>query len=102
MRTWMLALLGLALAAPACGFSQSQPAPPARAADAAPEVTLQPVDGGPDYYARFVHGLPTDPSYFPIGGQAVHEARVVVRSAVDRLERDLRCRVRRSRGRRRL
>lgn len=67
MRTWMLALLGLALAAPACGFSQSQPAPPARAADAAPEVTLQPVDGGPDYYARFVHGLPTDPSYFPIG-----------------------------------
>jgi hypothetical protein len=28
---------------------------------------LRAVDGGPDYYARFEHGLPSDPSFFPIG-----------------------------------
>ncbi|MFJ5956269.1 hypothetical protein ACIQC5_09955 [Paenarthrobacter sp. NPDC092416] len=29
-------------------------------------VSLRQVDGGPDYYARFKNGLPTDPSFFPI------------------------------------
>jgi hypothetical protein len=30
-------------------------------------VTLRAVDGGADYYARFSHGLPATPSFFPIG-----------------------------------
>jgi hypothetical protein len=30
-------------------------------------VSLQEVDGGPDYYARFSHPLPNVESYFPIG-----------------------------------
>jgi hypothetical protein len=30
-------------------------------------VTLQQVDGGPSYYARFTNPLPSDPSFFPIG-----------------------------------
>jgi hypothetical protein len=30
-------------------------------------VTLRPVDGGPDYFARFSPSLPTAPSFFPIG-----------------------------------
>jgi hypothetical protein len=30
-------------------------------------VRLRPVDGGPDYYAKFPNSLPSDPSYFPIG-----------------------------------
>ncbi len=30
-------------------------------------ITLAKVDGGPRYYARFSHGLPTRASYFPIG-----------------------------------
>ena len=30
-------------------------------------MTLTQVDGGPKYYARFSDGLPSDPSYFPIG-----------------------------------
>jgi hypothetical protein len=33
---------------------------------AATQVTLQPVDGGTDYYARHSPGLPTDPAFFPI------------------------------------
>lgn len=32
-----------------------------------PEVTLQPVDGGPNYYGQFSNPLPTTPGYFPIG-----------------------------------
>jgi hypothetical protein len=44
------------LAVPACGVTRADPA-----------VTLQPVDGGADYYGRFAHGLPSDPSYFPVG-----------------------------------
>ena len=31
------------------------------------DVSLQEVDGGPDYYARFSHPLPNVESYFPIG-----------------------------------
>jgi hypothetical protein len=31
-------------------------------------LTLQDVDGGLAYYARFSNGLPTDASYFPVGG----------------------------------
>ncbi len=30
-------------------------------------MQLRPVDGGVDYYAKFPHSLPSDPSYFPIG-----------------------------------
>ncbi len=26
-----------------------------------------PVDGGVNYYGSFSHGLPTNPSYFPVG-----------------------------------
>ncbi|MPQ99440.1 hypothetical protein GB931_16250 [Modestobacter sp. I12A-02628] len=40
------------------------PAPPP-AAPGPPR--LRPVDGGPDFHARFADGLPVDPSYFPIG-----------------------------------
>jgi F5/8 type C domain len=31
------------------------------------QVDLIPVDGGPGYYGQFSNGLPTAPSYFPIG-----------------------------------
>ena len=48
------------LAVSAAGVQASTPSP-ARA------MTLAQVDGGPDYYARFPHGLPTSKSYFPIG-----------------------------------
>ena len=30
-------------------------------------MSLQDVDGGPNYYARFAHALPSAASYFPIG-----------------------------------
>ena len=30
-------------------------------------MTLTPVDGGPNHYAKFSHALPTSESYFPIG-----------------------------------
>lgn len=33
---------------------------------AAQSPRLRPVDGGTDYYARFAHGLPSDPSFFPV------------------------------------
>jgi len=32
-----------------------------------PGVTLVPIDGGPDYFARWSNTLPTDPGFFPIG-----------------------------------
>jgi hypothetical protein len=32
-----------------------------------PAVSLREVDGGPSYYARFSHSLPSGASYFPIG-----------------------------------
>ena len=32
-----------------------------------PQYTTVPPDGGADYYGRFSNGLPTSPSYFPIG-----------------------------------
>jgi hypothetical protein len=38
----------------------------ARGADA-PRPRVQPVDGGPDYYASFVSSLPADPGFFPLG-----------------------------------
>ena len=41
--------------------AQASTARPARA------LTLAPVDGGANYYARFSHGLPASRSYFPIG-----------------------------------
>jgi hypothetical protein len=37
---------------------QTQPAPP---------PTLEAVDGGVDFYARFANPLPSDPTFFPIG-----------------------------------
>jgi hypothetical protein len=39
------------------------------------EVVLRKVDGGPEFYGRFSHHLPTNPKYFPIGVwlEAVHE-----------------------------
>ncbi|MFE4195034.1 hypothetical protein ACFRJ9_04140 [Paenarthrobacter sp. NPDC056912] len=37
-------------------------------ADAPPgSLALRPVDGGPDYYSRYKNGLPSDPSFFPVG-----------------------------------
>ena len=39
----------------------------ASAARHARTLSLEPVDGGASYYARFSHGLPANPSYFPIG-----------------------------------
>ncbi len=48
------------LAASAVGVQASTPSH-ARA------MSLTQVDGGPNYYARFSHGLPTKKSYFPIG-----------------------------------
>jgi ribosomal protein S27AE len=48
-------------------------APSATAQEAAPTpggsgtVRLRPVDGGPNYYARFPNSLPSDPTYFPVG-----------------------------------
>jgi hypothetical protein len=47
------------VAASAAGIQAATPTPAAA-------VTLTQVDGGPDYYARFSHGLPTSRSYFPI------------------------------------
>jgi hypothetical protein len=43
------------------------PAGPPSPAPAAGVPGLRPVDGGPDYYARFTAGLPVDPSFFPVG-----------------------------------
>jgi hypothetical protein len=44
------------------------PAPvPTTTPSAAPAVTLQEVDGGPQWYGRFSNPLPTDPAFFPIG-----------------------------------
>jgi hypothetical protein len=42
-------------------------------------VSLQEVDGGPDYYARFAPALPSDPSFFPLGVwfESVTDARDV-------------------------
>jgi hypothetical protein len=37
---------------------------PAASSDA---VKFREVDGGPNYYSRFSHPLPSDPDYFPIG-----------------------------------
>ena len=50
----------LMFAASAVGVQASTPSQ-------AGAMTLAQVDGGPDYYARFSHGLPTKESYFPIG-----------------------------------
>jgi hypothetical protein len=58
LSAWRITLL-LTLAALAAGVQASTPSP-ARA------MTLAQVDGGPNYYARFSHGLPTSRSYFPI------------------------------------
>jgi hypothetical protein len=39
-----------------------------RASVASPDtVRLRNVDGGQDYFGQFAHGLPSDPSYFPLG-----------------------------------
>lgn len=50
----------LIFAAAAAAVQASAPSP-VRA------VTLAQVDGGPNYYAKFSHGLPTKRSHFPIG-----------------------------------
>ncbi|WP_284974666.1 hypothetical protein [Arthrobacter sp. efr-133-TYG-104] len=64
----------LAIAAVSAVLPLNQPAatpssqpPTTTTATTTPGVSLRPVDGGPDYYARFAHGLPADPSYFPLG-----------------------------------
>ena len=31
------------------------------------DVTLVPIDGGPQYFARWSNSFPTDPGFFPIG-----------------------------------
>jgi hypothetical protein len=48
-------------------FAASAAAMPALSPSPARAVTLAGVDGGPNYYARFSHALPTSTSYFPIG-----------------------------------
>src|SRR5262245_14023525 len=53
----------------------------APAASPARAVTLAPVDGGSNYYARFSHALPTSAAYFPIG---VWFESVVSRADVDK------------------
>lgn len=40
---------------------------PAAPPPAAGTPELRPVDGGPDFYARFSPALPSDPSFFPVG-----------------------------------
>jgi hypothetical protein len=41
--------------------------PSAQAVTVPAGVTLVPIDGGPDYFARWSNSLPTDPGFFPIG-----------------------------------
>jgi hypothetical protein len=59
-------VLGLAamtaVGAVACAGTGAGPAPTGSGA-----IDLRPVDGGPNYYARFPNSLRDDPSYFPIG-----------------------------------
>lgn len=52
----------LAVCASACVGTTSRSPDAARASG----VSLRPVDGGPDYYARFADALPTDPAFFPV------------------------------------
>jgi hypothetical protein len=61
----VVSALGLATTAAlvAMNCTGSDPSPGTGSAS----VSLQPVDGGADYYARFRTSLPSDPSYFPIG-----------------------------------
>jgi hypothetical protein len=62
----MAVVLALGLAAAAALLAMnSAGSDPAEAPS--PTVQLRPVDGGVDYYAKFPHSLPSDPSYFPIG-----------------------------------
>jgi hypothetical protein len=64
-----------ALATLSCAQTDRRAArePSATAHEAAPtptgsrSVRLRQVDGGRNYYARFPHSLPSDPSYFPVG-----------------------------------
>jgi hypothetical protein len=48
-------------------LAASAAAIPASAPSAARALTLAQIDGGPKYYARSSHGLPTSTSYFPVG-----------------------------------
>ena len=57
-------VIGIAACVQAAPAPTPTPAPKERSATA---VSLQEVDGGPDYYARFSHALPSAESYFPIG-----------------------------------
>lgn len=65
----------VAIAVAAGDLSPTTPADPAASSDASSPngdstglagVTVRPVDGGADYYARFEGGLPSGPDYFPI------------------------------------
>ncbi|WP_344131604.1 hypothetical protein [Luedemannella flava] len=53
----------------ACGSEPKKPGSTpndGRAQPGGSGAVLVPVDGGPDYYAKFSPGLPTDPGFFPI------------------------------------
>ena len=47
-------------------WNQTQSSPAEAVATAGP-VQVRPVDGGPDYFAKYPNSLPTDPAYFPVG-----------------------------------
>ena len=66
---WMAVLVALGLATTAA-LTAVNCAGNDRAGTGSPTVRLRPVDGGVDYYAKFSHPLPSDPSYFPIGRMA--------------------------------
>lgn len=60
--------IALATGVPPLNAVAPTPKPATSTSTPAPHdgVTVRPVDGGPDYYAKFTNGLPTDPSYFPL------------------------------------
>lgn len=68
----VLASLAIAAAAAsglppfAGGAPSPTPSSPAPSTVSYNGVVLRPIDGGPDYYAKFKDGLPSDPAFFPI------------------------------------
>jgi hypothetical protein len=58
---------GLAASAPSDPSMTGSPRDTAAARHGGHGAVLRPVDGGPNYYGRFAHSLPSSPSFFPIG-----------------------------------
>jgi hypothetical protein len=68
-------------------FARSSPIPQTVQAPALADpgsASLQQVDGGPRYYAKFPRSLPSGPSYFPVG---VWFESVLSQADVDRAPR---------------